>query len=63
MATEPAHIAAVATAVPGHVLDQDEVVARSREIFAPAVPGFERFTDAYRNAAVRTRRSCVPIEW
>lgn len=63
MSLQAARIAAVATAVPPYILDQDEVVARSREIFAPAVPGFERFTDAYRNAAVRTRRSCVPIEW
>lgn len=58
-----AHIAAVATAVPEHVLDQNEVVERSREIFAPDVPGFERFTDAYRNAAIETRHSCVPIDW
>jgi alkylresorcinol/alkylpyrone synthase len=58
-----AHISAVATAVPEHVLDQNEVVERSREIFAPDVPGFERFTDAYRNAAIKTRHSCVPIDW
>lgn len=58
-----AHISAVATAVPEYVLEQDEVVARSREIFAPDVPGFERFTDAYRNAAIETRHSCVPIDW
>ena len=59
----PARIVAVATAVPPHVLDQKEVVARAREIFAPDVPGFERFADAYRNAAIETRYSCVPIDW
>ncbi|MBT5570155.1 MAG: type III polyketide synthase [Alphaproteobacteria bacterium] len=58
-----ARIAAVATAYPPYVLDQNEVVERSREIFAPDVPGFERFTDAYRNAAIETRHSCVPIDW
>ena len=60
---ETAHIASVATAVPPHLLEQKDVIERSREIFAPAVPGFERFTEAYRNAAVETRHSCVPIEW
>lgn len=58
-----AHIGAVATAVPPHVLHQDEVATRSGEIFAPAIPGFERFAEAYRNAAIDTRHSCVPIEW
>ena len=61
--TQTAKIAAVATAVPKHVLDQAEVIARSREIFAPDVPAFERFTDAYRNAAIDTRHSCMPIDW
>lgn len=58
-----ARIGAVATAFPPYVLDQNEVVMRAREMFAPDVPGFERFTDAYRNAAIETRHSCVPIEW
>jgi alkylresorcinol/alkylpyrone synthase len=58
-----AKIGAVATAFPPYVLDQNEVVARAREMFAPDVPGFERFTDAYRNAAIETRHSCVPIDW
>lgn len=58
-----ARIGAVATAVPPHVLAQAEVIERSREIFAPEVAGFERFADAYRNAAIDTRHSCVPIAW
>jgi alkylresorcinol/alkylpyrone synthase len=58
-----ARIAAVATAYPPYVLDQSEVIERSREIFAPDISGFDRFTDAYRNAAIETRHSCVPIEW
>ena len=58
-----ARIGAVATAFPPYVLDQKEVVEHAREMFAPDVPGFERFTDAYRNAAIETRHSCVPIEW
>lgn len=61
--TDPARLSAAATAVPPYVLDQADVAARSREIFAPEIPGFERFADAYRNAAIDTRHSCVPIEW
>jgi alkylresorcinol/alkylpyrone synthase len=59
----PARIAAVATAYPPHVLHQSEVIERSREIFAPDIPGFDRFTNAYRNAEIETRHSCVPIDW
>ena len=61
--TDRARIAAIATAVPEHVPYQAEVIERAREFFAPDVPGFKRFTDAYRNAAIKTRHSCVPIEW
>jgi len=58
-----ARIASVATATPPYKLDQAAVVAEARQMFAPDVPRFDRFTDAYRNAAIDTRHSCVPIEW
>ncbi|MGB0572216.1 MAG: hypothetical protein ACPGQM_09175 [Alphaproteobacteria bacterium] len=58
-----AHISAVATAVPDHILDQGEVIERSREIFATDVPRFDRFNDRYRNTAIETRHSCMPIDW
>ena len=60
---EPARLSAVATAVPEFVLHQSDVVARATEIFAPDVPGFERFAPVYANAGVATRYSCVPLEW
>lgn len=58
-----ARIGSVAIATPPHILDQSEVIAHAREMFAPDVPGFDRFTDAYRNAAIETRHSCMPIDW
>lgn len=59
----PARIIATATAVPPFILRQAEVAARSADIFAPAVPGFDRFAPIYANAAIDTRHSCVPIDW
>jgi alkylresorcinol/alkylpyrone synthase len=61
--TAPAHLSAVATALPEYVLHQSDVVARARDIFAPDVPDFDRYTPIYANAGVATRYSCVPLEW
>ena len=60
---DPAHISAVATAVPEFVLHQSDVVAGAAEIFAPDIPDFDRLAPVYANAGVATRYSCVPIEW
>lgn len=62
-APAPARILTTATAVPEHVLRQEAVAAHAAEIFAPAVPGFERFRPIYANAAIDTRYSCVPLGW
>ncbi|MCG8693453.1 MAG: hypothetical protein MI806_19795 [Minwuiales bacterium] len=56
-------VASVATAVPGHVLHQAEVAVGAAELFAPDVPGFERLSPVYANAAIERRHSCVPIDW
>jgi len=54
-------LAALETAVPPHVLDQEEVARRAIALFAPGA--FERMAPVYRNAEIETRRSCVPIDW
>lgn len=59
----PARILACAKAVPAHLLRQSDVAARAAEIFAPAVPGFARYTPIYANAAIDTRYSCMPLDW
>ena len=56
-------IASLATAVPENVLHQEDVARDAAELFAPHIPGFERFAPVYRNAAIETRYSCVPIDW
>lgn len=59
----PARILTTATAVPPHVLRQADVAAHAAQLFAPAVPGFDRYTPIYANAEIDTRYSCVPIDW
>ena len=63
MTAPPARLHGIATAYPPHVLDQDDVVETAAHIFARRPEVFRRMVGAYGNAGVRTRRSCVPIEW
>ena len=59
----PPRLVSLTTAVPPYVLRQDEVAAAAAGLFAPDMPGFERLAPVYRNAAIETRRSCVPLSW
>jgi len=56
-------LAALATAVPKHRLDQHTVVEMAREVFAPAGRAFDRMLPVYENAGVRTRYSVAPPDW
>ncbi len=56
-------LAALATAVPEHRLDQDIVVAMARDIFASSGRAFERMLPVYENAGIRTRYSVAPPDW
>lgn len=53
----------LATVVPPHRLNQDEVLPVAQSHFGPNNPNFERLMSVYRNAAVETRYSCVPLSW
>lgn len=61
--TEPVSILSVAEAFPPHRLLQAEVVGLCRDVFAGRPEMFARLEEAYGNAGVETRSSCVPIEW
>jgi alkylresorcinol/alkylpyrone synthase len=52
----------IATAVPAHPLDQDDVIRRVRALFG-AAPPLERLLPVFANSGIRTRYSCVPIDW
>jgi alkylresorcinol/alkylpyrone synthase len=53
---------AVATAVPPYRLDQDDVVERVKRLFAGSQE-LDRLLPVFTNTGIRTRYSCVPIEW
>ena len=55
-------LAAIATAVPPHRLDQSNVVARVEQLFGRA-PDFERLIPVYANSGIDRRYSAVPFEW
>jgi len=58
-----ARIGAVATAVPVHCLHQRDVAAEAALFFGQAFGASERLAAIYDNAAIKTRYSCVPIDW
>ena len=55
-------ILAVATAVPPYPLDQDAVVERVKLLFGRA-ENLDRLLPVFTNTGIRTRYSCVPIDW
>src|SRR6516164_5783089 len=55
-------ILGVATAVPPYPLDQNDVVERVKLLFGRA-ENLDRLLPVFTNAGIRTRDSCVPIEW
>src|SRR5262249_41346974 len=57
-----ARLLSVATAVPPYPLDQDAVVARVKLLFGRA-ENLDRLLPVFTNTGIRTRYSCVPIEW
>jgi alkylresorcinol/alkylpyrone synthase len=56
-------LASIATAVPPHVLRQQDVVAGATQLFAGSYRDWARLTPVYANAEIDTRYSCVPIDW
>jgi alkylresorcinol/alkylpyrone synthase len=54
----------LSTALPDHLIAQDDVAARVRAQFADAGTEFlERLMPVYVNAGIERRSSCVPIDW
>ncbi len=56
-------LAFLRTAIPPHILQQDEVAREMRGIFSSRVRDFDRFQPIFENAAIDKRRSCVPLDW
>jgi alkylresorcinol/alkylpyrone synthase len=59
----PPRLLSLTTAVPSHRLEQNDVLPVAQSHFGPNNPNFARLMSVYRNAAVETRYSCVPLNW
>jgi alkylresorcinol/alkylpyrone synthase len=55
-------LAALATAVPSHRLDQSNVVARVEQLFGRS-PDFDRLVQVYANSGIDCRYSVMPFDW
>ncbi len=53
----------IGTALPPHILPQDDVLAHARRLLAPKYPFFEKLVPAFENAGVDKRYSVMPLEW
>jgi alkylresorcinol/alkylpyrone synthase len=63
MLGNPARIEAVATAVPVHELNQDDVARRIELVLGPRSHEIVRLLPMFGNTGIERRYSCVPIEW
>ena len=54
---------ALATAVPPHVLDQEQVMRAGRTLFGSTFGDVERLIPVYAHAGIERRYSCVPLDW
>ncbi len=60
---ETPRLRSLATTVPPHILYQDEVREIARTYEGAARSSIDRLLPVYDNAGIRTRHSCVPLEW
>ena len=58
----PPRLLAVSTAVPPYPLDQNDVVERVKLLFGRS-ENLDRLLPVFTNTGIRSRYSCVPIEW
>ncbi|WP_226372640.1 type III polyketide synthase [Allosphingosinicella flava] len=59
------HVAllSVASAVPPHILIQDEAKALARRLFGHRLPHFERLAPIFGNAGIAKRHVAQPLDW
>ncbi len=61
--TAPIDIHGIATAYPPYRFGQDEIMAKAAQVFGHRPELMARMAKSYGNAGVRSRNSCVPLEW
>lgn len=58
-----AQLVALSTAVPVHVLGQDEAEAAARAAFGPRFDAFERLSKVFASSGIRQRHVARPLDW
>ena len=56
-------LAAIATAVPPHVVRQGDARAFASHLFAGLVIAHPRMLEVFDNSSIRTRHTCMPLAW
>lgn len=56
-------IAAVATAVPPHVVRQEDARTLASHLFTEMLEKHPRLLEVFDNSTIRTRHTCMPLEW
>lgn len=59
----PVDLLSLSFAAPPHRLRQDAVIGLCRKLYGDRPAFFARMEQAYRNAGIEERRSCVPLDW
>ena len=57
------NLISISTAVPEHLLLQDEVADASRTLFGERYGAFDRMASVFHTAGIRKRHSVRPLEW
>ncbi len=60
---QTAKLISLATAVPEHILYQEDVAAAARELFGKRYAAFERMAPVFLTAGIHKRHAARPIEW
>jgi alkylresorcinol/alkylpyrone synthase len=58
----PPQLLAIKSATPAYVLNQADVTRRARHLFRDR-PDIERLLPIFENTGIKSRYSCVPIDW
>lgn len=56
-------IEAVGTAVPPHVVNQEDSAELARQFFQDAFPDIDRLLGVFAKSQIRKRHFCMPIDW
>jgi len=59
----PVSLLGLATAVPSHVIEQQEVARRARPLFGPAFSRYPNLIEVFANTGIARRYAACPIGW